>query len=311
MKPCPVCNTKVEDLYTGLCPNQACTWEFEFVSEMTPEVLRRYEEKLRRAKAAFAGMSGGSSREKEEKDRKKPERVERNIKKKENEEKEKIKEEEKRNNEEEKRIIFEKKEAKELRDSFLNCDLKLINEAYWINIPESLRVEKLEKEFNIQYLKINYGYRESRQVRVGCVNNTWWYFDEPFSCGSFSKVGPNDKFKYPTKDEWYELISYFKNYKIKNYLLDFFFYYYNPEVYGQMYSNLPYDRSYWSSEKRMLGKQRNYVSVKKKYYSNDSEKFDIIVEINNWCTLIEVATFDMDSRIHHYSRLICKENLIK
>ena len=59
MKPCPVCNTKVEDLYTGLCPNQDCTWEFELFSEMTPEVLRRYEEKLRRAKAAFAGMNSG------------------------------------------------------------------------------------------------------------------------------------------------------------------------------------------------------------------------------------------------------------
>ena len=59
MKPCPVCNTKVEDLYTGLCPNQDCTWEFEFVSEMSPEVQRRYEEKLRRAKAAYAGMRSG------------------------------------------------------------------------------------------------------------------------------------------------------------------------------------------------------------------------------------------------------------
>ena len=57
MKPCPVCNTEVEDLYTGFCPNQVCTWEFEFVSEMTPEVLRRYEEKLRRAKAAYARLN--------------------------------------------------------------------------------------------------------------------------------------------------------------------------------------------------------------------------------------------------------------
>ena len=53
MKPCPVCNTQVEDLYTGFCPNQVCTWEFEFVSEMTPEVQRRYEEKLRRAILTF------------------------------------------------------------------------------------------------------------------------------------------------------------------------------------------------------------------------------------------------------------------
>ena len=59
MKPCPVCNTEVEDLYTGLCPNQDCTWEFELFSEMTPEVLRRYEEKLRRAKAAFTAMNSG------------------------------------------------------------------------------------------------------------------------------------------------------------------------------------------------------------------------------------------------------------
>ena len=49
MKHCPVCNTEVEDLYTGLCPNTNCSWEFEFISEMTPELQMRYKEKMVRA----------------------------------------------------------------------------------------------------------------------------------------------------------------------------------------------------------------------------------------------------------------------
>jgi hypothetical protein len=54
MKNCPVCNTQVEDQYTDLCPNTNCTWEFEFISEMTPELKDRYEEKLKRARAAYS-----------------------------------------------------------------------------------------------------------------------------------------------------------------------------------------------------------------------------------------------------------------
>ena len=65
MKPCPVCNTEVEDLYTGFCPNRDCTWEFEFVSEMTPEVLRRYEEKLRRAKRLYDNRSDKTYKDKD------------------------------------------------------------------------------------------------------------------------------------------------------------------------------------------------------------------------------------------------------
>ena len=53
MKPCPVCSTEVEDLYTGFCPNEDCPWEFELVSEITPEMHNRYEEKLQRAKRFF------------------------------------------------------------------------------------------------------------------------------------------------------------------------------------------------------------------------------------------------------------------
>ena len=47
MKNCPICNTQVEDHYTGLCPNSLCSWEFEFTSsEMTPELLDHYRQKL-------------------------------------------------------------------------------------------------------------------------------------------------------------------------------------------------------------------------------------------------------------------------
>jgi len=53
MKHCPVCKTKVEDLYTGLCHNPDCTWEFEFVSEMTPEMHQRYQERLKKAKNIY------------------------------------------------------------------------------------------------------------------------------------------------------------------------------------------------------------------------------------------------------------------
>jgi len=53
MKHCPVCNTQVEDLYTGLCPKPDCTWEFEFVSEMTPEMHQRYQERLKKAKNIY------------------------------------------------------------------------------------------------------------------------------------------------------------------------------------------------------------------------------------------------------------------
>ena len=54
MKHCPVCIvTEVEDSYTGLCPNPDCTWEFDFVNEMTPEVQKKYEEKLKRFKKHF------------------------------------------------------------------------------------------------------------------------------------------------------------------------------------------------------------------------------------------------------------------
>ena len=54
MKSCPVCNTKVEALYTGLCSNPDCTWEFEFIgAEPTPEMKSRYDEKLKRAILAY------------------------------------------------------------------------------------------------------------------------------------------------------------------------------------------------------------------------------------------------------------------
>jgi hypothetical protein len=54
MKNCPVCNTQVEDLYTGLCPNSLCSWEFEFISsEMTPELQKRYAEKLAKCRYLY------------------------------------------------------------------------------------------------------------------------------------------------------------------------------------------------------------------------------------------------------------------
>ena len=54
MKNCPVCNTQVEDLYTGLCPNSLCSWEFEFISsEMTPELQKRYAEKLAKCRHLY------------------------------------------------------------------------------------------------------------------------------------------------------------------------------------------------------------------------------------------------------------------
>lgn len=61
MKKCPVCNTQVEDQYTGLCPNTDCTWEFEFISYMTPEIKDRYEEKLKRARAAYLRIKDTSN----------------------------------------------------------------------------------------------------------------------------------------------------------------------------------------------------------------------------------------------------------
>ena len=54
MKNCPVCNIQVEDLYTGLCPNSLCSWEFEFISsEMTPELQKRYAEKLAKCRHLY------------------------------------------------------------------------------------------------------------------------------------------------------------------------------------------------------------------------------------------------------------------
>jgi|GEM_PF-6724357 len=54
MKNCPVCNTQVEDHYTGLCPNSLCSWEFEFTSsEKTPELLDHYRQKLEKAKSNY------------------------------------------------------------------------------------------------------------------------------------------------------------------------------------------------------------------------------------------------------------------
>lgn len=61
MKHCPVCNTLVEDHYTGLCSNTNCTWEFEFISDMTPELKEKYEEKLKRARAAYLSIKDTSN----------------------------------------------------------------------------------------------------------------------------------------------------------------------------------------------------------------------------------------------------------
>ncbi len=80
MKKCPVCNTQVEDQYTGLYPNTDCTWEFEFISYMTPEIKDRYEEKLKRARAAYSQIkktqhSGVKNGAIEKKDKKKNEHI--------------------------------------------------------------------------------------------------------------------------------------------------------------------------------------------------------------------------------------------
>jgi uncharacterized protein (TIGR02145 family) len=57
MKLCPVCHLQVEDFFTGLCPDlkKVCSWEFEFIgTEPTPAMQNRYNEKLKRARAAYA-----------------------------------------------------------------------------------------------------------------------------------------------------------------------------------------------------------------------------------------------------------------
>lgn len=46
MKQCPVCNTQLEDHYTGLCPNSLCSWEFVLANEITPEHQKIYAKKL-------------------------------------------------------------------------------------------------------------------------------------------------------------------------------------------------------------------------------------------------------------------------
>lgn len=46
MKNCPVCNTQLEDHYTGLCPNSLCSWEFVLANEITPEHQKIYAKKL-------------------------------------------------------------------------------------------------------------------------------------------------------------------------------------------------------------------------------------------------------------------------
>jgi len=61
MKQCPVCKTKAEDLYTGLCPNNDCPWEFEFIcTEPTPEMRKRLEEKVERAKRLLLGRNSSN-----------------------------------------------------------------------------------------------------------------------------------------------------------------------------------------------------------------------------------------------------------
>jgi len=63
MKHCPVCKRQAEDLYTGLCPNPDCTWEFEFVgTEPTPEMQARYNEELKRAKALFERLNSSEKK---------------------------------------------------------------------------------------------------------------------------------------------------------------------------------------------------------------------------------------------------------
>ena len=74
MKNCPVCNTQVEDLYTGLCPNSLCSWEFEFISsEMTPELQKRYAEKLAKCRHLYELNIASDKRDSTHKDKKKEE----------------------------------------------------------------------------------------------------------------------------------------------------------------------------------------------------------------------------------------------
>ena len=74
MKNCPVCNTQVEDLYTGLCPNSLCSWEFEFISsEMTPELQKRYAEKLAKCRHLYELNIASDKRISTLKDKKKEE----------------------------------------------------------------------------------------------------------------------------------------------------------------------------------------------------------------------------------------------
>ena len=74
MKNCPVCNIQVEDLYTGLCPNSLCSWEFEFISsEMTPELQKRYAEKLAKCRHLYELNIASDKRDSTHKDKKKEE----------------------------------------------------------------------------------------------------------------------------------------------------------------------------------------------------------------------------------------------
>ena len=71
MKNCPVCNIQVEDLYTGLCPNSLCSWEFEFISsEMTPELQKRYTEKLAKCRHLYELNIASDKRDSTLKDKK-------------------------------------------------------------------------------------------------------------------------------------------------------------------------------------------------------------------------------------------------
>ena len=74
MKNCPVCNIQVEDLYTGLCPNSLCSWEFEFISsEMTPELQKRYTEKLAKCRHLYEPNIASDKRDSTHKDKVKEE----------------------------------------------------------------------------------------------------------------------------------------------------------------------------------------------------------------------------------------------
>jgi len=64
----------VEDLYTGLCPNSLCSWEFEFISsEMTPELQKRYAEKLAKCRHLYELNIASDKRDSTHKDKKKEE----------------------------------------------------------------------------------------------------------------------------------------------------------------------------------------------------------------------------------------------